>query len=191
MTLLTGRHVPRRIASAVLIALGTIAGTVSAHAQAGTNSVPSEAFAQAQAAYDEAWDASGLAFLVATFTENGGSAYGQYTPRTNTVFSNGETLSIYAEPVGYGYRETGADFAFELTASYKLLNKSGQVLAGQDNFAVFAGNGRSKQRELAAALTFEFSGLPAGEYQLEASFTDEVKEDQAGFTLPFEISEAN
>ncbi|MES0809674.1 hypothetical protein ABLO27_09350 [Roseibium sp. SCPC15] len=191
MTLLTGRHAPRRIASAVLIALGTMAGTLSAHAQSETNSAPSEAFSQAQTAYDKAWDASGLAFSVATFTENGGAAYGQYTPRTNTVFSNGETLSIYAEPVGYGYRENDADFAFELTASYKLLNKSGQVLAEQDNFAVFSGNGRSKQRELAAALTFQFSGLPAGQYQLETNFTDEVKETQAGFTLPFEIAEAN
>ncbi|MES0880209.1 hypothetical protein [Roseibium sp. SCP14] len=191
MTLLTERHAPRRIASAVLIIMGTFAGTLSSHAQSATNSAPSEAFAQAQAAFNEAWEASGLAFSIATFTENGGAAYGQYTPRTSSVFSNGEALSIYAEPVGYGYRENNADYAFELTASYRLLNKSGQVLAEQDNFAVFAGNGRSKQRELAAALTFQFSGLPAGEYQLETSFTDEVKETKADFTLPFEISEAN
>ena len=191
MTLMTGRRASRRIASALLITMGTLAGSLNAQAQSETNSAPSEVFTQALAAYDKAWNASGLAFNVATFTENGGAAYGQYAPRKNAVFSNGETLSIYAEPVGYGFRENGATHAFELTASYKLLNKSGQVLAEQDHFATFSGNGRSKQRELAAALSFQFSGLRAGEYLLEANFTDEVNNNQAGFTLPFEISETN
>ncbi|MCV0424925.1 MAG: hypothetical protein K5905_05615 [Roseibium sp.] len=191
MTLLTGRRASRRIVSAALITVGTLAGTLTAQAQPETGSAPSEAFEQALSAYDKAWETSGLAFNVATFTENGGSAYGQYTPRADAVFADGQALSIYAEPVGYAYRETDGDYAFELTASYKLLNKSGQVLAGQDNFAVFSGNGRSKQRELAAALTFQFSGLPSGDYQLETTFTDEVNENQAGFTLPFTVTAPN
>ena len=78
-----------------------------------------------------------------------------------------------------------------MTADYRLLTKSGQVLAEQENFATFSGSGRSKQRELSAALTFQFSGLPAGDYQLETSFTDEIGGKTNAFTLPFSVSGAN
>ena len=65
------------------------------------------------------------------------------------------------------------------------------MLAEQDNFAAFSGKGRSKQRELAAALSFQFSGLPAGDYELETRFTDETGGKEAAFTLPFTIADPN
>ncbi|MDN3718311.1 hypothetical protein QW131_01365 [Roseibium salinum] len=126
-----------------------------------------------------------------TFTEGASTGYGQYRPRENATFSDGEALFIYAEPVGYGFQENGSEYAYELTASYKLLNLSGQVLAKEDNFAVFSGNGRSKKREIAASLNFRFSGLPAGEYRLETDFTDTVGGGRSGFVLPFTISAAD
>ncbi|WP_428642139.1 hypothetical protein [Roseibium sp.] len=142
-------------------------------------------------AYDQAWNASGLAFSKVTFTDGTGSGYGHYAPRSGTTFTDSETLSVYAEPVGYAFRQTDDGYAYELTASYKLLNLSGQVLAEQDDFATFSGNGRSKKRELAATLSFQFSGLPAGSYKLEATFTDLIGGKQSAFTLPFAISASN
>jgi len=189
--MLTGRCLTRRTAAVLVLATGLFAGFSSATAFSETVSAPSEAFNEALAAYDAAWDANGLAFAVATFTEEGGGAYGQYTPRSDSVFQNDEVLSIYAEPIGYAYNEADGQYEFELTASYRLLTLSGQVLAEQDNFAVFAGKGRSKQRELAAALSFQFSGLPAGDYELETLFTDGASGKEAGFTLPFRITAPN
>lgn len=160
-------------------------------AQSETGSAPSPTFLQARAAYDTAWETSGLAFETVTLTDGSSQGYGQYTPRASSAYADGETLSVYAEPVGYGFRETGDGYAYELTASYKLLNLSGQVLAEQGNFATFSGSGRSKKRELSASLNFQFSGLPAGDYKLEANFTDTVGGKQAGFTLPFSVTAAN
>lgn len=181
----------RNAFSALLVLTGVFAGTCSAFAQTGKVSSPAAAFTTAQDAYDAAWKENGLAFVVATFTQDGGTAYGQYTPRAGSEFQGNEVMSIYAEPVGYTFTEADGLYAFDLTASYRLLNSSGQVLAEQENFAEFSGQGRSKQRELAAALSFQFSGLPAGSYELETRFKDRADGKEAGFTLPFTIAEPN
>ncbi|MBG6146213.1 hypothetical protein IWQ51_004362 [Labrenzia sp. EL_142] len=187
--MLTGKRVSRRSAFAILLATGIYTGICTASVQAETVSTPSKAFTDALTAYDAAWEANGLAFSVATFTQDGGTAYGQYTPHKDAIFQEDDVLSIYAEPIGYSFSQTDGIYAFELTASYRLVNLSGQVLAEQDNFAVFSGEGRSKQRELAAALSFQFSGLPAGDYQLETRFSDDEGGKVAGFTLPFTIAD--
>lgn len=184
------RHASKQIVSAVLVAGGLIAGSATAFAQSDTVQ-PSEAFQEALAAFDRAWTASGLAFTEVTFTEGAATGYGQYTPRGNTVFNDKEALTVYAEPVGYAFSQDGSTYSYELTASFKLLNLSGQVLAEQENFATFAGSGRTKKRELSAALTFQFSGLPVGEYKLETRFEDEIGGNQSSFTLPFSVNGTN
>ncbi|KZM51601.1 hypothetical protein [Labrenzia sp. OB1] len=168
-----------------------LTGILSAQAQSDTGSALSPAFLQARAAYDTAWETSGLAFDKVTLTDGSSQGYGQYTPRASSAYGDGEPLSVYAEPVGYDFRQTGDSYAYELTASYRLLNLSGQVLAEQGNFASFAGSGLSKKRELSASLNFQFSGLPSGDYKLEATFTDAVGGKQASFSLPFSVTAAN
>jgi len=188
--MVAGRRAPGQIVSAVLIAGGLLAGLANAQAQPETGR-PSDAFQDALTAFDQAWTASGLAFTAATFTNGSATGYGQYEPRGNALFSAEDTLSVYAEPVGYAFRESGDGFAYELTASYRLLTLSGQVLAEQDTFATFSGSGRGKQRELSATLAYQFSGLPAGDYRLETSFKDEIGGTQNGFTLPFTVTGGN
>jgi hypothetical protein len=187
--MLVGSRALRRMLSAVVITTGVSAGLMSAQAQSPAS--PPAAFQNALAAYDQAWSEAGLSFMVAVFSAGPSSGFGHYTPRGDAVFSDDEALNVYAEPVGYGFRETDGGFAYELTADYRLLTKSGQVLAEQENFATFSGSGRSRQRELSAALTFQFSGLPAGDYQLETSFTDEVGGATSAFSLPFSVSASN
>jgi len=190
--MVAGSRVSKRIMSAVLIATGLCAGSALAQAQSGFEMTsPPEAFISARSAFDEAWTNSGLAFTTVTFTKGSSAGFGQYEPRDGADFAGGEPLSVYAEPVGYGFTQGADGFSYSLTASYKLLNASGQVLAEQDNFASFTGSGRSKQRELSAALTFQFSGLPAGSYRLQTRFTDEAGGSQADFTLPFTVTGGN
>ncbi|GAB4514106.1 MAG: hypothetical protein Tsb0019_11860 [Roseibium sp.] len=173
-----------------MIAGGLLAGLATAQAQPETGR-PSESFLNALTAFDQAWTTSGLAFTAAIFTSGAATGYGQYVPRDNTVFSPEDTLAVYAEPVGYAFRESGSGFAYELTASYRLLTLSGQVLAEQDNFATFSGNGRTKQRELSATLVYQFSGLPAGSYELETVFTDDIGGTTSSFRLPFTVTAGN
>ena len=186
-----GRRSARRVAAAVLAIAGTLTGSLSVNAQSQSSSAPSEAFTNARAEYDRAWTESGLAFTAYTFTQAPSTGYGDYTPLEEATIADGDSLSVYAEPVGYAFSNSDGEYAYKLTVSYKLLNMSGQVLAAQENFAQFEDTGRSKQHELSAALTFQFSGLPAGSYQLEAVFQDEVGNQSASFTLPFTATAQN
>ena len=187
----TGQSASRNATRTLLIAIGTFAATLSASAQSSSIPEPSPAFASAKSAYDKAWDTSALAFTAATFTESPSKGFGAYSPRASSEFSTADTLFVYAEPVGYAFLENAEGYQYKLSASYKLLNNSGQVLAEQTNFAEFSNSRRTKQRELSAALTFKFDGLPAGNYQLEARFTDEISGEQSGFSLPFVVKAEN
>jgi|GEM_PF-1513425 len=182
--------------TSLALALGTMAITTPASAQsseikAAEIQAPSAGYTEALSAFDSAWSANGLAFSTVTFTNGTSAGYGQYSPKNGSVFATGEAIALYAEPVGYAFSETGGSYGYEVSASYKLLNPSGQVLSEQDDFARFAGTGRSKQRQLSASLSFQFDGLPAGDYQLQATFADKIAGQAASFTLPFSVAGTN
>ncbi|GAA0778894.1 hypothetical protein E1180_19405 [Roseibium denhamense] len=191
MTNRTGKFSYGRMLNSVLISTFIAAGTAAAQAQTASVAEPAAAFSSARSAYVEAWESSGLAFAKALLTETKSNGFGQYSPRADADFAAGDPLYVYAEPVGYAFAQTGTGQSYQLTASYKLLNGSGQVLAEQQNFAEFSGSGRSLQLQLSAGLSFEFSGLPGGEYQLETMFTDTVGQQSASFTLPFTVTGTN
>lgn len=149
---------------------------------------PEGALAESLDALASSWEASNLVFTTATFVEAPAAAYGQYTPRGSAVFSPDDTLIVYAEPVGYGFSNSDASFSYVLNTSFRLLNTTGQVLATQDGFAKFAGTLRSLKRELPASLSFQFGDLPAGNYTLETTFTDEVTGKSGTISLPFSVT---
>lgn len=149
---------------------------------------PEGALADSLAALSSAWNTSGLAFTAATFAEGTAAGYGQYTPRAGASFAADEPLTIYAEPVGYGFSSSDAGYSYSLQASYRLLNTTGQVLASQDGFADFSGTTRSAKRELPTSLSFQFSGLPVGDYTLETTFNDKIGGKSGTISLPFSIS---
>ena len=142
------------------------------------------------AALDRAWDTSTLGFTAATFAETPASSFGQFVPRMSNIFQTGETITVYAEPVGYGFMKTGANYAYKLNAGFQLLTLTGQILAEQAGFTQFEGSARSKQRQLPTNLSFQFEGLPAGTYILKADFNDQYSGKEASFSLPFEIEQA-
>lgn len=154
-------------------------------------SKPSSQFIEAAQNYAQVWSQSKLAFQKALFTNDLAEGFGQYSPRVNSTFDANERLTVYAEPVGYQFTETNGQFSYELTASFRLLNSSGQVLTEQSEFANFAGMGRSKQRDVSASMAFEFSGLPAGDYEIETTFEDKTNGALSSFTLPFSIATEN
>ncbi|WP_420411999.1 hypothetical protein [Roseibium sp.] len=191
MTKQVGRFKLGWIAPSLALALGTFAIPGTAAAQSPEIQTPAAAFIDALNGYDSAWSANGLAFSTVTFTDGTSTGYGQYTAKDGASFAAGEPIALYAELVGYAFDQSSEGYSYRLSASYKLLNQSGQVLSEQDDFAAFTGTGRSKQRQLSAALTFQFDGLPAGDYQLLATFSDAIGGKSASFTLPFAVIGTN
>lgn len=184
------RHARRKVRGAILVAAASLTFSGSAFAEAPQIPAPQPLLAQSLAAYAQAWEEAGLALTKALFAEAAASGYGQYSPRSSAVFADGETMTVYAEPVGYGFEDTGDGYRYALTASFRLLNPTGQVLASQDGFARFDGEARSRKRELPTSLSFQFGGLPAGDYTLETTLADEIGGKSATFSLPFSIKAA-
>jgi hypothetical protein len=184
------RHVRRKVRGAFLVAAAMLTCAGSAYAETPKIPAPQPLLAQSIAAYAQAWEEAGLAFTKALFTEAAAGGYGQYSPRASAIYADGETISVYTEPVGYGFEDTGNGYRYALTANFRLLNPTGQVLASQDGFARFEGEARSMKRELPASLSFQFGGLPAGDYTLETTLADQVGGKSATFSLPFSIKAA-
>jgi len=176
------------VRGALFLAATTLSYVSFAQAASPDFPKPEGALADSLAALSSAWNTSGLAFTAATFAEAPAKGYGQYTPRGSASFTADEPLTVYAEPVGYGFSPSDTGYSYSLQASYRLLNTTGQVLAAQDGFAEFSGTTRSAKRELPASMSFQFSGLPAGDYVLEATFADTIGGKSGTISLPFSIA---
>lgn len=184
-----GARKPGSASVARVLALATSLVLLPAMATAQQTLLPQE-LASAYDALDAAWDQAPLSFAALAFVEAPAAGYGQYTPRADAVFGAGDTLTVYAEPVGFGHEETETGYGVRLSAGFELLNMSGQVLAEQSGFADLRADSRNRLREFHATLSFAFEGLRPGEYRLVAKFTDMVSGKTASAELPFSIRAA-
>ncbi|GGE91468.1 hypothetical protein GCM10007285_18870 [Stappia taiwanensis] len=151
---------------------------------------PEAALSKAQAELDTAWRAlEPLGFSAGLFVEAGSVVgYGAYVPRAKASFAPTDTLVVYAQPVGYGYRETETGYGIRLTADYTLLTPSGQVLAEEKGFARLTSDSREKRRELYITLRLGFDGLRPGAYTLLARINDAVSGKSGELSLPFTVT---
>ncbi|QGZ36234.1 hypothetical protein [Stappia indica] len=175
---------PASLARAVSLAAGLAVLPAAALAQQA--SLP-EGLSSAYQALDAAWQQAPLSFAALAFTDGAATGYGRYTPRADAVFAAGDTLTVYAEPVGFGHEETAEGYGVRLTAGFELLNTSGQVLAEQTGFADLRADSRNRLREFHATLSFAFEGLRPGDYRLVTTLTDTVSGKTASGELPFTI----
>lgn len=72
-----------------------------AHAQ------PTDPLARSDMALVRAWEQTPLTVRHATFVTDRPIGFGMYTKRPNDIFKPGEKLVVYAEPVGYGWKDAG------------------------------------------------------------------------------------
>ena len=146
-------------------------------------------FKAAQDAYAVAWQQQPLAFTAAKFIALPAKSYGSYTPLETAEFQSGDPLTVYAEPVGFSYKETGGKYAIDLSVDFELRNTTGQVLASQDGFTTLHSESFNQVREYQTSLSFNLTGLQTGEYVLKVRFNDENSDKSGSFELPFSMSE--
>jgi transcriptional regulator with AAA-type ATPase domain len=115
MTKQASRFKLGRNSTTLALVFGIFAAVGSAVAQSPDYKSPSPAFTEALAAFDAAWTADGLAFSTVTFTDGPGSGYGKYTATENNVFSAGDTIALYAEPVGYAFDQSQDGYTYKLS----------------------------------------------------------------------------
>lgn len=171
----------RRLATALFATL--VLGAAPASAQT------IEAIDAADAAVFAAWEQTPLSFRNVRFVTEA-TTFGIYTPRADSTFKPGETLLVYAEPVGYGFKDNGdGTYSFGVDIDLSVKDTSGAVVAEQPKFASASLVSRARNREFIVSITLDLSGAPAGDYVLEYTAHDIASEESGLISLPFTVAE--
>ncbi len=146
---------------------------------------PSESAAAMRDAAADLWLQSPLSIATATFVNERASAFGVYDKKTDTVFETGESLRVYAEPIGYGWTADDNSFRNDIKVSARLLDAESQPIWQKDDFGFFSFTSGHRFMEFYLSLRLDTGGLPAGIYTLEYLVKDEVRDNVALISLPF------
>jgi hypothetical protein len=178
-------------AFAVTFTIGAMAQEISRKAGEAEKLLAQGKVAEAIAALDEAaaqlWDKAPLGFRRALWVTEKGSGFGAYNPRENAVFSSGAPMLVYAEPVGFGWRQSGELWRNDLVADLTIKTTDGKQLFHQNEFQKLEWASRVRNREFMLNFTYRVSGIPKGEYLLETTVRDQVTGKKGSFVLPFTI----
>lgn len=159
---------------------------LAAATSAGAQSI--EAIEKAEAAVVAAWNATPLAYRRALFVDHA-QGFGVYQARANAVFKSGEPLIVYAEPVGYAWKDKGdGTYTFGFAVDLLVKTSKGEIVGGQENFQTLEMTSRSQNREFMLTLTLNIDGAPAGDYVVEYRTRDINSQKSAVISLPFTVA---
>ena len=143
---------------------------------------------KAESAVIAVWEMTPLTFRRALFvTEANG--FGVYRERPAGPFTGGEPLLVYAEPVGYSFKDNeDGTYAFGFDVDLIVKTSTGKIVAGQDNFQKLMLVSRAKNREFMLTLTLDLQDAPPGDYIVEYRTKDAFGPKVATISLPFSIA---
>jgi len=127
----------------------------------------SEAIGRLEAALDLARNQAPLQARRFLLVQEDAPGFGQYVPRPTNVFSPGEEMLFYLEPVNYTFRRKAGLFEASLKVDVNLLEPDGTVIYGKRDFFAQIFSAQSKIHDLYLNLSLEVSGLEDGVYRVE------------------------
>lgn len=144
-----------------------------------------EAFDRATEAF---WGTSPLQFRTVTFADHV-TGFGKYEPRGSSQFHAGDTVTVYLEPVGYGYLPSEAGFRVAMTTDLEIRTPGGLILAKSDDFGEVTWEGRSRTHEVHTTINVALPDLKPGDYLIRLTLADRASAKSASVTMPFEVVE--
>lgn len=131
--------------------------------------------------YLKAWQNLTFQSVFNTYVKKGSATgYGVYEPRQSNIFSPGETLELYVEPVGYSFgpvqKENNA-YSIDLSTDIIVSEPSGREVTSIRGF--HAGNMTTHHKNTEAFLVLTLTpsqGVPEGDYVI----TYIVKDNNSG-----------
>ncbi|MGL5008974.1 MAG: hypothetical protein ACRC6I_03775 [Paracoccaceae bacterium] len=148
-----------------------------------------EALSSAEAALEAVWQEMPITFRNVAVV-NSVEGFGVYEERPDAVFKAGEPIVIYAEPLGYGWKDNGdGTYTFGFAVDLQLKTADGTVVAGQEDFLTLETTTRAKNKEFQLTLTLNADGVPPGEYTIEYTTRDIASEKSGTISVPIEVVE--
>lgn len=146
-----------------------------------------EAIRAFDASVEAFWKAAPLSFRKALFADDV-KGYGEYVEHVGSTFAPRSELKIYAEPVGFGWRDVDGAEKIVFKTLIEIRNDKGLILAKSSEPAVLEKIGRSKSRDFHITVTFQLPDLKPGAYKLVMTVTDDATGKTAPIELPLTIS---
>jgi hypothetical protein len=138
----------------------------------------------------EAWEKTPLTVRRAIFVTEPPKSFGIYKPRSSSQFKSGESIIVYAEPVGFGWKTVEDDqFEFGFNVDLTVKTADGKLVGEQDNFAKLAMKSRYRNREFMLQLTLDLNNALPGDYLLDYKLHDLGTEKTTTVELPFTIEQ--
>ena len=148
-----------------------------------------EAFQAIDEAREAIWKAAPLTFREALFDTSDPQGFGIFDARESTTFKKSEPLIIYSEPMGFGYGQDGELYVIDLALDFIIKKPDGSEVAKQENFASLTLRSRVPNKEFMAKVTYDVSGLPAGDYSVTTIAHDKNPPKTGEFTLDFTLTD--
>ncbi len=147
-----------------------------------------KALAAADSIRDKIWEEAPLMLKNAILVRGMNNTYGVYEPEDDEVYSQGETIYVYLEPVGYKIMKNEAGYyEFRFTADFQLVNENGEIIGGQEQFANLPFKSWHPNKEVASTFNYNFSGIPAGKYKVVTTVYDANSDRKASAETWFTI----
>jgi hypothetical protein len=142
--------------------------------------------------YLKSWEKLDFQSVFDTYVIGGSdTAFGVYEARPTNTFSPGETLFLYAEPVGYSFSpiQDGRTtlYSFNMAADIIILDSTGQELTSINDLPVSNVVSHQKNTEVFLSVTLSQSEpFPKGDYTIKYVITDSASAES--FEIVKEIS---
>lgn len=146
-----------------------------------------EALDALDAAVDAVWTQSPLAFRRIVLVESS-EGYGRFAERSDRVFRPDEEMKIYVEPVGFGYRASGAAASIDFTFDLAIENTTGQVLGEAKDVFSFSTETYPRRREFGLTLIVKAPYVRPGDYKALFTVRDGNSDKTGDFEVPFTIA---
>jgi hypothetical protein len=148
-----------------------------------------EALTTLSAAQDKVWEKSPLLFRKTVFVAADPAGFGIYDLHDGSTFKRSESLILYAEPIGYGYRKDGELNVIDLSLDFEVKAKDGRLIGSQKAFANPQLRSRVQNHEFFVKVVYDFSAVPAGEYEVKTTVNDKTSGKAGSFSMPFTLTE--
>lgn len=174
------------IITAGTVAAGEIADAATEAEMLLTNGAPGEAWEVFDRATELFWAEAPLAFRTVLLAENV-VGFGRFERRETTNFSAGDRLTVYLEPIGYGWTAIGDDFRVRFVVDIEIASIENGVIAVEPDFAIVEHLGQTRSRDFQATIAMTIPQLPAGDYELLLTFRDAATGKVASAPIGFEV----
>ena len=146
-----------------------------------------EAIAALDGAADVLWQKAPLVCRRVLWVAEKARGFGEYNPRETNVFKSGTDMLAFAEPLGFGWRQSGDLWRTDMVADFIIRGKDGKELFRQNDFGKFEIDSRARNREFMLNLSYKVTGASPGDYIADTHLRDKVTGKEGTCSLPFTI----